>query len=145
MRRQRTTALVALSLGAAVLTGCGGGSSSAPATPAGPSAAAPGAFVFAGPSGAPLTALTFASAGTASAQSVVVSRSGDTGTFTQSNTCTTATSTIAGISPSSASGPQATFTVTPVAAGSCTVTITAADGTSASLTIGVTTTEFPVQ
>ena len=79
------------------------------------------------------SALTFTATGAAYALSTTASQSQFSGSFSASTaTC----SGIATISPSSGT----TFTVTPVAAGSCTFTIAGANGTSATLSVGVTTT-----
>ena len=50
----------------------------------------------------------------AAAQTIAVSETGYSGTFTQTATCTS----IATVTPASAAGPQASFTVTPSAGGS---------------------------
>lgn len=79
------------------------------------------------------SALTFTATGAAYALSTTASQSQFSGSFSASTaTC----SGIATISPSSGT----TFTVTPVAAGSCTFTIAGANGISATLSVGVTTT-----
>ena len=150
-RRLRTSTLAALCALAAT-AGCGGGGGGGGSAPVTTPTVAPtatptptplGALVFDGANGAPLAGLTLAGTGTANAQTFVAARSGDTGTFRESDDC--AKANVAGVVPASAAGPQATFTVTPLGAGKCTVTITAADGASVALPVGVTTTEFPVQ
>ena len=93
----------------------------------------PGAVVLAP------NALAFTAVGAANAQSTTASESNYSGTFTaataaagQPNSC----SGIATISPASGT----TFSVTPVAAGHCTFTLTGGGTQSATLTIDVTTT-----
>jgi hypothetical protein len=85
------------------------------------------------------TSLSFVAAGNAYAQTFSASEANYSGTFTQNNTCNPNSGTIATISPASGSAPV-TFTVTPQAAGSCTVTVMDTNGQSKQLTIGVTTT-----
>lgn len=79
------------------------------------------------------SALNFTATGAAYAQSTTASQSQFGGSF---NASTATCIGIATVSPSSGT----TFTVTPVAAGSCTFTIAGANGTSATLSVGVTTT-----
>ena len=79
------------------------GASATPSPPPGPPIAKP-------------SALTFTSA---SVQAFSVEESGYTGAFAAS----TSNAGVATVSPSSASGPDATFKVTPVAGGSCTITV----------------------
>jgi hypothetical protein len=77
-------------------------------------------------------------------QGIGVSESGYTGTFSESDNC----SNIATVSPSgpaSANGPNATFNVTSVAAGTCTVTISDQNGQSVGVTINVTITQGIIQ
>jgi hypothetical protein len=81
------------------------------------------------------TSLAFTATGAANAQSVSATQANYTGTFTAT---TTTCGGIATISPAAGT----TFSVTPVAAGSCTFTIAGGGGLSATLTIGVTTTSF---
>jgi len=81
------------------------------------------------------TSLAFTAAGAANAQSVSATQANYTGTFTAS---TTTCGGIATISPATGT----TFSVTPVAAGSCTFAIAGGGGQSMTLTIGVTTTTF---
>jgi Bacterial Ig-like domain (group 2) len=76
--------------------------------------------------------LNFSASGAQYAQTVSASQN-DTGTFT---VFTTTCNGIAAISPISGKA----FTVTPVAAGSCTFTIMGGAGQTATLTVGVTTT-----
>ncbi|HEV8021736.1 MAG TPA: hypothetical protein VGP41_10760 [Candidatus Lustribacter sp.] len=79
--------------------------------------------------------LAFTATGAANAQPVSAAQANYTGTFTAS---TTTCGGIATISPASGTA----FSVTPVAAGSCSFTIVGGSGQSATLTIGVTTTSF---
>ena len=77
--------------------------------------------------------LSFTATGAGYAQPVTVTQASYSGVFTPSTTNCTG---IATISPASGTS----FSVTPVAAGSCTFTITGCGGQSATLSIGVTTT-----
>ena len=79
------------------------------------------------------TSLSFTEAGASDAQTVTVTQVNYSGAFTPA---TTTCSGIATISPTSGTS----FTVTPVAAGSCTFTIAGGGGQSATLSVGVTTT-----
>ncbi|MGC8485710.1 MAG: hypothetical protein ACP5O6_08775, partial [Candidatus Baltobacteraceae bacterium] len=71
----------------------------------------------------------------------VVTETGYTGTFTESDTC----STIATVTPSSGTGPSFTFTVTGVNAGTCTATFADTNGQQVTANIGVTTTGVVIQ
>lgn len=77
--------------------------------------------------------LAFTATGSSNAQTVSASQTNYTGGFTAATTTCNGIATIASASATS-------FTVTPVAAGSCTFTITGGSGESGTLTIGVTTT-----
>ena len=79
--------------------------------------------------------LNFYGAGNAYSQTFNVSESGYSGTFTESDTCN---GTIATLSPTSAGGPSAAFTVTPQGAGNCTLTIKDSNGNSAAVSVTVT-------
>lgn len=79
------------------------------------------------------------------AASIAVSESGYTGTFSQTNTCNPGSGTIATLSPASASGPSAAFTVTSVNSGLCTVTFTDQNHQSATVTVNVTITQGIIQ
>ncbi len=86
------------------------------------------------------TALTLNGTGAASAQSVDVQEIGYTGGFGESDTC----AGIATVAPSSGSGPSAAFSVTPIAAGTCSATFTDAQSQHVAVAITVTTTGFTV-
>lgn len=77
--------------------------------------------------------LAFTATGASSAQTVKVSQANYSGSFAAATTTCSGIATIASASATA-------FSVTPVAAGSCTFTITGGGGQSAALTIGVTTT-----
>jgi len=79
------------------------------------------------------SSLAFTATGASDAQSVTVTQVNYSGAFTPSTTNCTG---IATISPASGTS----FSVTPVAAGSCTFTIAGGGGQRATLTVGVTTT-----
>jgi hypothetical protein len=96
---------------------------------------APSATPAPGSIGLSPSSLAFTAAGASSAQSFVASESGYAGAFTASTT------TCAGIATISPAGGTA-FTVTPVAAGSCSFVIAGANGQSATLSVGVTITNF---
>ncbi|HUA09973.1 MAG TPA: hypothetical protein VMA98_11975 [Candidatus Acidoferrales bacterium] len=86
-------------------------------------------------------ALAISGTGAGYAQTTQVQETGYTGTLGESNTC----SGVATISPSSASGPSATFTVTGSAPGSCTATISGGNSQQVTVTITVTTIGVGVQ
>jgi hypothetical protein len=79
------------------------------------------------------TSLTFTAAGAANAQSTTASQANYTGTFTASTT------TCSGIATIASTG-SAAFSVTPVAAGTCSFTITGGNNMTATLNVVVTTT-----
>ena len=95
--------------------------------------ATPGSSIVITPS-----SLNFFAAGSAYNQTFNASESGYAGSFIETDTCNPGSGTIASVSTASASGPSATFTVTPQNAGSCTVTIKDSNGNSAGVTVGVT-------
>jgi hypothetical protein len=88
----------------------------------------PGAEIKLAPS-----SLSFTATGAGSAQTVDVHQAHFAGKFAASTTDCDGVATIATAGPTS-------FSVTPVAAGSCTFTIEGGDGRRATLSIGVTTT-----
>lgn len=77
--------------------------------------------------------LAFTATGASNAQTVNVSQTNYSGSFTAATTTCSGIATIASTSASA-------FSVTPVAAGTCTFTISGGGGQSATLTVGVTTT-----
>jgi hypothetical protein len=76
------------------------------------------------------TSLTFTSA---SGQPLSVHETGYTGALD----ATSSNAAVATVSPSSATGPHATFTVTPVGSGTCTIAVKDASGNSAAATVTV--------
>jgi hypothetical protein len=113
----------------ALVTACGGGSSSSPNTT--PPTTAPTSPLVLAP-----TSLTFVAGGANAAQTVTVTETNYTGAFTESDTC----GTFATVSTQSASGPSATYTVTPLAAGTCTITVHDANGQKGAVAVGITLT-----
>jgi len=86
------------------------------------------------PVGLSPASLSFTNLGAGNAQSVTAAQSGFTGTFTASGAnCTQGSTTVATIASTSSNA----FSVTPTAAGSCSVTITGS-GASATLSVSVT-------
>jgi len=127
----RTTIAVAL---ACALTACGGAnSSSAPTT-----SPQPNAILLS------TTAMAFAGHGsTIQPQSVQVGENGYPGVFSENDTCTPQTGAqIAGVSETSPGNP-ATYSITPLADGSCVATFTDTNGQIAkvAITIGATGTQ----
>jgi hypothetical protein len=86
------------------------------------------------------TSLPISGTGIGNAGSATVQESGYGGTFSEHDTCTG----IATVTTSSASGPSATFTVTGVAAGSCSATFSDSNSQQVSTSIAVTTNGFGV-
>ena len=80
------------------------------------------------------SALTFDKTGPTNSQTTNVSQSGYSGSFTQVNNC----SGIASVSAASNAAGKATYRVTPIAKGTCTVTFTGSPGESAPLSVSVT-------
>jgi hypothetical protein len=83
------------------------------------------------------SALSFTTAG--SIQSFTVSESGYSGTLTAANGSPSCAG-IATFSPASGTGPSAAFMVTAVAAGTCTIKVSDANGQSVGVSVTVTTT-----
>lgn len=96
---------------------------------------APIATAGLGPVVASPTSINFIALGAAAAQTVGASQSGYAGAFAQSSTC----AAIATVIPASAPANAPQFTVTPVAAGSCTLTISGGQSQSVDVSIAVTT------
>jgi hypothetical protein len=82
--------------------------------------------------------------GTADAQTVVVSESGYSGTFSQNNSCTTG-SEIASFSATSAQGPTWDLVITGISAGTCVATIGDTNNQTVTLSISVTSSGFSIQ
>jgi hypothetical protein len=82
------------------------------------------------------TALAFDATGSANAQTFVATDANYSGPLTETDTC----ANVATVTPTTATGPGATFTVSPVGAGSCAITITDNRNYSAVESIGVTLT-----
>jgi hypothetical protein len=80
------------------------------------------------------SALSFEKTGPTNSQTTNVSQSGYSGSFTQVNNC----SGIASVSAASNAAGKATYRVTPIAKGTCTVTFTGSPGESAPLSVSVT-------
>ncbi|MGB6986170.1 MAG: hypothetical protein WBD74_09390 [Candidatus Aquilonibacter sp.] len=86
------------------------------------------------------SAVSISGTGASAAQNVDVQEIGYTGAFGESDNCTG----VATIAPSSGSGPSASFTVTPSAAGTCSATFTDSKSQHVAVAITVTTTGFTV-
>jgi hypothetical protein len=87
------------------------------------------------------TSVAVAGLGSTYALQFVAGETGYTGAFTESDTC----SGVATVTTPSAKGPSATYTVTGVAAGTCTATIKDSFGQSAAEAISVTTGTIVIQ
>jgi hypothetical protein len=98
-----------------------------PVVTATPTATPSGAAVVPAPS-----VLTFTGVGAAYAQGLSVAQAGYPGSFTQTNTC-------AGVASVSGSPPSPTFTITPIATGTCNLTITGGSNQSVIIPVTVTT------
>jgi hypothetical protein len=81
------------------------------------------------------SALTFSATGATSAQQLTVAQTGFVGTFAQTNTC----AAVASVSPAGAPAATPVFTVTPNAAGTCSITITGGSGQTVIVSVAVTT------
>ncbi|MDB5091936.1 MAG: hypothetical protein JWO85_37 [Candidatus Eremiobacteraeota bacterium] len=106
------------------------------ATPTATPSATPTATPTATPSGAAVvpapSALAFTGLGAALAQGLSVAQAGFVGSFSQTNTC-------AGVASVSAQPPSPTFTITPIATGTCSITITGGSNQSVDVPVTVTT------
>jgi|SRR5579872_3847853 len=103
-----------------------------PSTPTPPPPTPPPSGVAASP-----TSLTFVQSGAAAAQLLQVAQSGNSATFTESDTCNPSSGAIVTVVAGST---PASYTVTPQHAGSCTITITGTGGASVTVSVGVTIT-----
>ena len=86
-------------------------------------------------------ALSFVAIGNAAAQNLGVSQTGFVGNFNEMDTC----SGIVTASTVSTAGPSTNYTVTPLAVGSCSITITGGSGLSVMIPVTVTTSGLTVQ
>jgi hypothetical protein len=150
-------ALAAIAIaGAAVFAGCDSGSTSAPVVSTGPTPT-PAPVVTATPTPVPTAIPTPTPTPTAvpapiggSAVSLSLTSAGQTAQFTVTEnsypgplTAANGTPSCAGIatfSPAAGTGPSATFTVTAVAAGTCTIVVTDNHGGSVGVNVTITTT-----
>jgi hypothetical protein len=140
-----THARWAVALALVVIAGCAGTIDSRPLTAAPTPSASPTATAT--PSPTPPGALTASptsvalnGTGSANAVSLTVAEPGYSGSFGESDTC----AAIATIASANANGPSTTFTVTGVAAGSCSASFTDSFGQHAAAQIGVTASGFGV-
>lgn len=85
--------------------------------------------------------LSFVATGSAAAQNLGVSQTGFAGNFNEIDTC----SGIVTASAVSTAGPSANYTITPLAVGSCSITITGGSGSSMMIPVTVTTSGLTVQ
>ena len=141
--RFRSVLAIAVVATATVIAGCGGGGTTT-TTPAVSATATPTPAPTATPTPAPnvLSAnpnpLNFTSlSGTGM---FTTTEALYTGAFTATSTGATSCTGIATFSPASGAGPNQAFTVTPVAAGTCTITVTDASGQKVNESVVVTTT-----
>jgi hypothetical protein len=126
------------------LTACGGGGSVNP-SPASSAPSVPAGVAFTSSSGAALTTLTFTGAGSSNAQTFVATQLDGATPLNESDTCGASAKSIATVKAQSNSGGTATYVVTPQNAGACTITVTGANGYSATLNVGITITSVPIQ
>jgi hypothetical protein len=116
----------------ALATACGGGSTaSAPLPATTPPPTTPGALVLTP------TTLNFLASGASSAQTFSADETGYTGAFTETDTC----NALATVSTPSSSGPAATYTVVPLGAGTCTITIRDSNGQKHTIAVSLTLTQ----
>ena len=136
MDRRGTFSRVGFFLLAPVMfASCTSGGANSPVDPRGIPTANPGSQITT----TPLTrSLQFTAVGAAAAQTFNIFDAGYTRTVSiTATTCGAGASAIATISPTSAQGPSATFTVTPVNAGQCTVNVADDNNATATFTITV--------
>ncbi len=142
MRRVLRGCLWAAPVACAILLGSCTGASQVVALPQGsPSPAAPSPSPSPTPGPVVLTpsTLTFIATGSSAAQSVTVAQTNFSGAFSASTAAAGAPNSCSGIATVAASSATA-FLVTPVAAGTCSETISGGGGVSATLSISVATT-----
>ncbi len=132
------TRLISIAASLLLLAGCGGGGGGGGgALPGG------GGNATASPnpvSSGPTLSMNALSITSSTPQTFSVRDSGYTGTFSVSGCAN-----VVSVSPSSAAGPTATFTVTPVAPGTCTLVISESDGRSVTLAVAYTITQGTIQ
>ena len=129
----------------ALLAACGGGSSTplAPATAASTSPSpSPSASGGAGSPAVSTSTLSFVSG---AAQNVTVTESGYSGAFTESDTCNPYSGEIASIAAGAKSAGSATYAITPIGAGTCTITFADAAGHTTGVNVTVSTAAITVQ
>jgi hypothetical protein len=136
-----TRSILASLICAAGLAACGGGGASAPAPiPVSPAPSTPAATPTASPtpnSAAPHASVTGVSFSSNATTTFTVTESAYTGAFHESDTCNPLTGEIAAVSSAGApANGSATYSVTPIGAGTCQITVT--DDAAASVTIPVT-------
>jgi hypothetical protein len=78
--------------------------------------------------------------GSSNAANVLVQETGDSGAFSESDTC----AGVATVTSSSATGPEATFTVTGISAGACNATFSDTFGQHVTIPVGVNVLNVPV-
>jgi hypothetical protein len=135
----------------ALLAACGGGST----TPSAPAVSTASASPSPAASSSPTTSPTQAAAPVSSpsslaftsgsAQNLTVTESGYTGSFTESDTCNPTSGEIASVVAGAKSAGSATYAVTPIAAGTCTVTVLDTAGHATAVDVTVSTAAITVQ
>ena len=139
-------ALYALLAGTAMLTACGGGAATGGAGNTVPvsgqsttaSQAAPLTAVDA--TGAPITAISFASAAPGTVRTFTVQQANFTGLFMETDTC----SQVAAVKAASNAGGTAVFRVSPIGGGSCAITVIGDGLQQLTISVGVTSTPILV-
>lgn len=141
--------LLAALIGAASLTACGGGGTSAPA-PVAPATLAPSTSPSAQPSATPAPAAPQSSTASIDFSSnapttITVTESGYTGTFSESDTCDPLSGEIAAVAAASPAPGSASYAVTPAGVGSCRITVSDTVGKTVAIPVTVSAAAITVQ
>ena len=128
-----------------VLAACGGGSSTPAVVP--PAGGAPSSSPASTPTpaGAPDASPASLAFTSGSAQTLTITETGYGGSFTESDTCDPYSGAIAAVSTGAKSAGTAAYVVAPLAAGTCTITVTDASGHAAAVSVSVSTAAITVQ
>ena len=124
-----------------MLTGCGGSVTPSNAS----SGSVPAGVVLKSTSGVLISALTFSSTGASNAQAFVAAQPDGSSPLHESDTCASSANAVASVQTQSSSDATSTYIVSPLKAGACTITVSGANGSSATLGVSITITNVPIQ
>lgn len=128
-----------------VLAGCGGGGAGSPASPPANTQTSVPSPAPSATGSSPQLSTTNVVLQSAAAQQVAVTEPGYTGNYAESDTCNPPAGQIAVIAAVSNANGSANYSVTPINAGSCTVTISDSAGRSSSVSVSIAAAAITVQ